>query len=90
MASTWGDSWGISWSFSWDIGSPTPDATVGGKSWKWKEGVKRLQLHRHSLDVSVKKAAAVMSKAGGHARAASLTSTQRSNIASTAAKARWK
>lgn len=39
---------------------------------------------------AVRQAAAILSKMGGHARAASLTSTQRSNIASTAAKARWR
>lgn len=38
----------------------------------------------------IRKAAAVLSSAGGHARAQSLTAKQRTNIASNAAKARWR
>lgn len=97
MASTWGDSWGISWSFSWDIGAPAPVTVGGGKSWKWKEGVKNLQNQNtkpHWTSDDVRKAASVLSKMGaamgGHARAKSLTSIQRSSIAVKAANTRWK
>jgi len=65
------------------------NSTVGGgkEKWRWLEELNKTKS-THSSEV--KTAAAILSKMGGHARAVSLTSTQRSNIASTAAKARWK
>lgn len=60
----------------------------GGRQWRWQEGQKQLQ-NKPPSD-TVKQSAAILSSRGGHARAASLTATQRTNIASTAAKARWK
>lgn len=105
MATHWGVSWGVAWGHSWDIVAPPPATTVGGK-WRWKEGYDAIRPENHvhkqplfdtrqrynsTVDLSkVKKAASVMSSLGGNARAASLTATQRSNIASNAAKARWK
>lgn len=68
----------------------------GGKQSTWQKGVKNLaktsnQLHVHQGHRhEIKKAAAVLSSLGGIARAKSLTATQRSNIATTAAKARWR
>jgi hypothetical protein len=81
-----------------DQGIPDPvDPTVvtvygSRQNSKWQEGVKNLQVHvrPHFTSDDVKKAAAVLSKMGGIARAKALTATQRSTIASTAAKARWK
>lgn len=64
----------------------------GGKTvWipRWGEKHRRQYGDEEVLN-EIKKAAAVLSSLGGHARAKSLTSKQRSNIASTAAKARWK
>lgn len=66
--------------------TPANTAVTSGK-WRWLDGVKDL---KPVVQDDVKAAAAVLSKMGGHARAKSLTSNQRSNIASTAAKARWK
>lgn len=58
--------------------------------WRWKEGYNQLIEKRVVQPAEdIKKAAAVLSKMGGHARAQSLSSKQRSNIASTAAQARW-
>lgn len=66
------------------------EVLVGGK-WRWLEGVQKLNADTcGKLLPSVKEAAAVLSSAGGHARAKALTQTQRSNIASNAAKIRWK
>lgn len=69
-----------------------PEIIIGGG--KWIEGVEALrrkaQQQAASNNIAVRQAAAVLSKMGGIARAKSLTSTQRSNIASNAAKARWK
>lgn len=64
------------------------EQTSGGKAWRWLEGIQH--VHRAHVPDEIKVAAAHMSKLGGEARAKSLTATQRSSIASTAAKARWK
>lgn len=92
MASTWGDSWGVAWGISWDISGPEPEIIVGGRqNSKWQQGVKKLQTQRpHFASDDVKRSAAILSRIGGIARAKALTPTQRSKIASTAAKARWK
>lgn len=56
---------------------------------RWKRDYEEMVKHRPpSPDVD--KAAAIMSSLGGHARAKSLTSKQRSAIASKAASIRWK
>lgn len=68
--------------------TPIVVATPSGRYLKGYEDKLRARLPTPSEQI--KKAAAILSSAGGHARAASLTSKQRSNIASTAAKARWK
>lgn len=57
---------------------------------RWNEGLQKQAEHRKHHSDAIKHAAQVISKLGGHARAESLTAKQRSNIASTAAKARWK
>lgn len=74
------------------IPDPTPpDVVYGGRqNSKWQQGVKNLNIRPHFASDDIKKAAAILSKMGGIARAKALTATQRSTIASTAAKARWK
>lgn len=79
------------------INPPTPVVVTpqgggreGEKKWRWLDHQKDSQQKPIFQDDSVKKAAAVMSSLGGHARAASLTSKQRSTIASKAASIRWK
>lgn len=67
--------------------SPPSEPTVGGK-WRWLEDYNKLV--KQSLNPEIKEAAAVISSLGGHARAKSLTSKQRSTIASKAASIRWK
>lgn len=68
---------------------PPPDVIPSGRWLKdYERAVERLRLPTQSEQI--RKAAAVLSSIGGHARAASLTANQRSNIASTAAQARWK
>lgn len=68
---------------------------VGG-SWRWLGGYNALdkkpeaQTPFRSEDAAIKKAAAVLSSAGGHARAESLTPKQRTIIATKAAQARWR
>jgi len=95
MASTWGDSWGISWSFSWDITDPEPVVVVGGRL----KG--ELFRPKHNSDTynnryppshhkELAKSAKILATAGGHARAASLSPQQRTQIAMKAANARWK
>jgi len=71
------------------------DPLVGGKEWRWKEGYNALHKHHTSktensseLD-GVRKAAAILSRLGGQARAEALTPKQRTNIASKAANVRW-
>lgn len=69
---------------------PVPtDAGIGGKTYQdqWSKAYEREQ-HKHRIDVQ--EAAAILSKAGGLARAKALSSKQRSAIASLAAKTRWK
>lgn len=65
---------------------------TGGGIWRWKEGMEALHVKRNApaMPPEFKKAAQVMSSAGGHARAASLTPKQRTVIARNAAQARWK
>jgi hypothetical protein len=71
-------------------GINTSGVVVGGKQWRWKEDYEKYVENRPPSHTEiVKKAAAILSKMGGHARAESLTSKQRTNIAITAAKARW-
>lgn len=66
---------------------PVPDILQAGGKTKWpKWGRETVQ----SNDANIKAAAAVLSSLGGQARAKALTANQRSNIASIAAKARWK
>lgn len=76
------------------INPPTPIVVTpqgGGRSSKWLQDYqKAVDQQRQRQNPDVKKAAAVMSSLGGHARAASLTSKQRSTIASKAASIRWK
>lgn len=76
-----------------DIALFLSDPIVGG-AWRWKEGVAELQKNRQTVvvnqTVAIQKAAAVLSKMGGEARAKSLTAVQRTTIATNAAKARWK
>ena len=96
MASTWGDSWSVAWGVSWDINdTPPPVEVIGGKMLKgelfkpkiadtykeWYPEDRLKQIHR---------SATILARSGGYARAESLTSKQRSNIASKAATARWK
>lgn len=74
---------------------PVPVFGFGGRqNSKWQEGVKNLNIRPHFTGDDVKKAASALSKMGaemgGHARAKSLTSKQRSSIAVKAATARWK
>lgn len=72
-----------------------PVLKVGGKT-LWQRGVEATHKkhhtsnHPHALEDKVKRAAQVMSSLGGQARAKSLTPTQRSNIATKAANARWR
>lgn len=76
-----------------DIALFLSDPIVGG-AWRWKEGVAELQKNRQTVvvnqSIAIQKAAAVLSKMGGEARAKSLTAVQRTTIATNAAKARWK
>lgn len=77
-------------------GTPAPAVTLGGR---WKKGLQALEKRNsetypkrypQNLDPGIKHSAYVLSKAGGHARAESLSPKQRSSIASIAAKVRWK
>jgi hypothetical protein len=68
---------------------PTPTSSGIHRS-VWLQEYEKLIREQQNKNVEVQKAAAVLSKAGGHARAAALTPKQRSNIASQAAIARWK
>ena len=95
MASTWGNSWATNWGVSWDYFTPVAVVASG----RWKEGMEAIHKERHVLkkgyyppshNKEVMHAAYVFSKAGGHARAESLSPQRRSSIASAAAKARWK
>lgn len=64
---------------------------VGGKS-HWQKGMEEKYKSTPKpadLDSLLKKAASHMSSLGGHARAKSLTATQRSSIATKAANTRW-
>lgn len=98
MATHWGVSWGVSWGHSWDIVA-APAVTAGGKT-PWHKDYKGRKYEEHHkpsklpfkpyVPVDIAQSAAILSKAGGHARAASLTTKQRINIATIAAKARWK
>lgn len=78
-----------------DIALFLSDPIVGG-TWLWKSGVEALQKLKTSVTPNsseaegIRKAAAILSKMGGEARAKALTATQRSSIATNAAKARWK
>lgn len=56
---------------------------LGGQLFKPKH-------HTSTTENTIKQAAAIMSSIGGNARAKALTSTQRSSIASNAARSRWK
>lgn len=67
---------------------PPPDVIHSGK-WRWLEGYNDLVEPRKNIAGDIKKAAAVLSQMGGHARAAALTAKQRTNIATTAANTRW-
>lgn len=72
------------------FGPSAEEVLVGGK-WRWAEGYKQLlESRRETADEAVRKAAAVLSRMGGIARAQSLTARQRSNIASKAAQTRWR
>lgn len=88
MASTWGDSWSISWGVSWDIGENPPELLAGGKTWhrEFLKAQERLKEQQKTIN----KSAVILATAGGYARAESLTSKQRSSIASKAAQTRWK
>lgn len=68
-----------------DIALFVSQALAGGgwKKWGYDDRPKDLRDE-------IKQAAAVLSSMGGHARAKALTANQRYNIASNAAKARWK
>lgn len=73
---------------------PVPPVIIIGGS-KWIKGMeamlrRKAEQQTHSNTTAVRQAAAVLSKMGGIARAQALTKTQRSNIASNAAQARWK
>lgn len=69
---------------------------LGGGKYRWNDdydkSVKRtvVQTQTRYLHEDIKKSAQVLSSLGGHARAASLTPKQRTNIATVAAKARWR
>lgn len=106
MASTWGLSWGVSWGVSWDFGDAPVEILAGGKTsgkTPWHKGYKG-SLEKdlgwrcpiHTIDdkrediTNIRRSAQILSSAGGFARAKSLTSKQRTNIATIAAKARWK
>lgn len=85
-----------------DIALFLEQMAVGGKHWTLKDGREHkphkhwtekslpLQYKASSLPGDVQVAAAAMSKLGGHARAAALTPKRRTQIATIAAKARWK
>lgn len=92
---------GISATIVSAVGTASGNSTVtgiselllGGKTWYWKKGYDdyvKSNPPEKSHGEQVTKAAAHMSSLGGHARAKSLTSTQRTFIATKAAKARWK
>src|SRR5882724_7356611 len=68
---------------------PPPDVIVGGGGYRFMGGYHKYDKPQTIHTDAVRKAAAVLSKMGGEARAKSLTPTQRSNIASTAANTRW-
>ena len=68
---------------------PPPDVIVGGGGYRFMGGYHKYDRPQTIHTDAVRKAAAVLSKMGGEARAKSLTPTQRSNIASTAANTRW-
>lgn len=91
MASTWGDSWSVAWGVSWDIGGPEPETVYGGRYIKGELFKPRVSKTYHNgYPEAVHKSAVVLARSGGHARAASLSKNQRVNIATNAAKARWK
>lgn len=79
-----------------DICNFQQQLAVGGL---WKAGMEELSKHHTSetypnryptQDINIKHSASILSTAGGHARAASLSPWKRSAIATIAAKARWK
>lgn len=72
---------------------PVADTPSGRQRSKWQKGVERIRLHTvqiRTVHPDIKKAAAHMASLGGHARAASLTSKARTQIATKAANTRWK
>lgn len=97
MASHWGLSWGTNWAHSWDY-STVVAVVAGGKTpWhkdykgrKYEEFNQRPAQTKPYVQPDIAHSASILSTAGGHARAASLTAKQRTNIATIAAKARWK
>jgi hypothetical protein len=95
MASTWGDSWSVAWGVSWDISDTPPVEIVAGKMlkgqlFKPKTADAYRLWYPEDHNKQIHKSATILARSGGHARAQSLTATQRSNIASKAANARWK
>ena len=103
MASTWGDSWGVSWSFSWDIlDGPEPEVVVtGGRRWvataeeidrDKKNKAKFPYKHQFPDDREkrIHQSATILARSGGYARARNLTPSERTKIATHAAKTRWK
>lgn len=102
MASAWGDSWGVAWGISWEILEVEEEIIlVGGRdNTRWFKGLEELKKAKADFpydhkfpddrEKRIKQSATILAKSGGHARARNLTPSERTAIARTAAKARWK